>query len=200
MTFILLAAASIAAPIADPPAVQLSAQPMAAPKPAMKYQLLPEVRELKPGNAVQWYLRCFMEQRRFFFDKDVVAERARQRKMPLKDLPVKELKNYGGSALTQADWGARLDTADWQVLERVQSEGTELALAELAPLRELGAALQLRFRGEVARREFDNAIVTAKTMFALARHLGECPTSAANLLGIAIAEMALDTLEEMVQQ
>ncbi|MCI0700174.1 MAG: hypothetical protein L0241_03705, partial [Planctomycetia bacterium] len=136
MTFILLAAVSIAEPPAEA-VVQLSAQPMAAPKPAMKYHLLPEVRELKPGNPVQWYLRCFMEQRVFFFNKEVVAERARYRTMPLKDLPAAKLKNYGGQALTQADWGARLDTPDWQVLDRVQSEGTDLALPELAPLREL---------------------------------------------------------------
>src|SRR5262249_7076873 len=49
-------------------------------------------------------------------------------------------------------------------------------------------------------RHFDDAIHTAKTMFALARHLGEHPTQAANLLGVSIAELALDPLEEMIQQ
>ena len=73
-------------------------------------------------------------------------------------------------------------------------------MPELASLRILAAALQVRFRGEVARGEFDAAIVTAKTMLALARHLGEHPTSRANLLGISVAGMALDTLEEMIQQ
>ena len=50
--------------------VHLTVRPMAAPKPALKYQLLPEVRELNPGNAAQNYLKCFMEQRTFFFTKD----------------------------------------------------------------------------------------------------------------------------------
>src|SRR5262249_61666381 len=81
-----------------------------------------------------------------------------------------------------------------------QSEGPDLAMPDLAPLRILGWSLQVRFRAEVARRDFNDAVRTAKTMLALARHLGEHPTSAANLLGISIAEMALDTLEEMVQQ
>jgi hypothetical protein len=200
----LLLAASLATPGADSrPAeavAQLSVAPAAAPKPALKYQLLPEVRELKAGNPTQWYLRCFMEQRTFFFEKNVVAERARQRTMPLKDLPAQNLRNYGGHALTQADWGARLDTPDWQVLDRVQTEGADLRLAEITPLRELGIALHVRFRGEVARGDFDDAIRTAKTMFAFARHLGECPTLAANRLGISVAEMALDALTEMVQQ
>ena len=95
------------------------------------------------------------------------------------------------AALTQADWAARLDTADWQVLDRVQSEGAELNFPELSSLQVLGEALQVRFRGEVARRDFDAAIVTAKTMFALARHLGECPALSANRVGLAIAGMAL---------
>jgi hypothetical protein len=37
-------------------------------------------------------------------------------------------------------------------------------------------------------------------MLALARHLGECPVGAANQTGLSVAQMALDTLEEMTQQ
>src|SRR5207302_1369969 len=121
---------------------------------------------------VQWYVRCFAEQRNFFFSKEAATERAAYRAMPLADLPGEKLRGYGGSALTQADYGARLDTPDWQVLDRVQSEGTDLRQPEIASLRILGQSLQVRFRGEVARRDFDAAIVTAKTMFRLARHLG----------------------------
>jgi hypothetical protein len=204
MTRFLLAAAVLAAfapgSWAAEPAVRLDVQPMTAPKPALKYLLLPEVGELKPGNPVQWYVRCFMEQRLFFFNKEVVAERARYRSMPLAELPAQNLRGYGGSALTQADWGARLDTPDWQVIDRIQSEGTDVQFPEIASLRLLGTALQVRFRGEVARGDFDEAVGTAKTMFALARHLGEHPTTAANRAGLAVAQLALDTLEEMVGQ
>lgn len=198
MTALLLLTA-LSVPAADPGA-RLTVSPAAAPKPALKYQLLPEVRELKPGNATQWYLRCFMEQRNFFFVKESVDKRARLRVMSLKELPVEELRGYGGNATGQADYGARLDTADWQALERVQTEGSDLRLPELGPLRELGVALQVRFRGEVARGEFDNAIRTAKTMFQFARHLGEYPTLAGARTGHAVAEMALETLTEMIQQ
>jgi hypothetical protein len=180
--------------------VRLSVQPMAAPKPALKYLLLPEVRELNPGNPVQWYIRSFQEQRNFYFSKAATAERARYRTMPLADLPGDKLRHYGGFALRQADWAARLDTPDWEVLQRVQSGGKDLRLPELGPLQIMATALQVRFRGAVAGRRFDDAVHTAKTMFALARHLGECPAGAANLVGLSTAGLALDTLEEMVQQ
>jgi hypothetical protein len=199
MTTLLLLTATISAPPAEPVG-RMTVEPAAAPKPALKYQLLPEVRELKPGNSTQWYLRCFMEQRTFFFNKEIVAERARQRTMPLKQLPKDQLRNYGGHALTQADYGARLDTVDWQALDRVQSEGTDMRVPELRAFRELGVALQLRFRGEIARGDYDDAIRTAKTMLGFARHLGEYPSLAGARLGQDIAEMALESLTEMVQE
>src|SRR5438132_3068950 len=108
---------------AGEPAVRLNVRPMAASKPALKYLLLPEVRELNPGNPAQWYIRCFQEQRNFFFGKEATAERARYRSLPLAELPADKLRHYGGYALTQADWAARLDALDWQVLPRIQVEG-----------------------------------------------------------------------------
>jgi hypothetical protein len=173
---------------------------MPAPKPALKYQLLPEVRELNPGNPAQNYLKCFAEQRYFFYSKEAASERARFQLMPLAELPLDKLRGYGGSALRQADWAARLDTPDWQIVQRLHADGQNLLLPELGPLRILAAALQIRFRGEVAGKRFDDAVRTAKTMFALARHLGEYPTVSADLVGLSAADLAVDTLEEMVQQ
>jgi hypothetical protein len=201
---VLLAAVMLAAVAvnsrAENTALRLHVQPMPAPKPALKYLLLPEVWELNPGNPAQWYVRCFQEQRNFFFGKEGTAERTRYRSMPLAELPAEKLREYGSSALRQADWAARLDTLDWQVLQRVQTEGMGLVLPELGPLRVLGTALQVRFRAELTGRHFDDAVRTAKTMFALARHLGEYPVEAANLVGLSVADLTLDTLEEMVQQ
>ena len=175
-------------------------QPMAVPKPALKYQLLPELRELNPGNPVQYYLRCFCEQRQFFFSKEATEERNRYLSMPLAELRSRKVRQYGGTALRQADWAARLETPDWQLVQRVQTEGTDMQASELARLQILAAALQARFRIEVAGQHFDDAVRTAKTMLALARHLGDYPAATANLLGVIVAESAFGTLEEMVQQ
>jgi hypothetical protein len=180
--------------------VRLSVAPMLAPEPAFKYHLLPEVRELNPGNPFQWYVRCFAEQRNFFFSKAGVAQRNRSLALPLEQIRAEKVQGFGGSALRQADWAARLDAIDWQVLQRVQTQGMDLILPELGPLRILGQSLQARFRIELAWQQFDSAVVTAKTMFALARHLGEYPAEAGNLTGIYIADLALDGLQEMVQQ
>ncbi len=205
MTPVLLAAAALAT---LPPGagegsapVRLNVRAMAAPRPALRYVLLPELAEFNPGNAAHEYLRCFAEQRNFFFSKESVADRARFLSMPLAELATQKNFGYGDrGALGRADWAARLDTVDWQELRRVQDEGTDLTLPELVPLRVLAEALQVRFRFEVAGRRFDDALRTAKTMFALARHLGEHPAGAANRLGLSVADRTLATLEEMAQQ
>ncbi len=67
-------------------------------------------------------------------------------------------------------------------------------------LRSLARALQVRFRTEIAQSRFDDAIRTAKTMFAMSRHLGEHPTLIGNLVGIAIASMTIIHLDEMLEQ
>jgi hypothetical protein len=204
MSLVLLAAVALPTIPADAlsaeAAVRLHVRAMPAPKPALKYQLLPEVRELRHGNPAQDYLKCFAEQRNFFFGKESVAQRERYLSMPLSELPAKELREYGRNALWQADWAARMDSLDWEATQRVQTDGLDVAVPEVAPMRLLATALQVRFRGQVAGRYYDDAIRTAKTMFALGRHLGEHPTPAANLVGLSVAQMTLDTLEEMVQQ
>src|SRR5215471_5623310 len=184
----------------EEPAFHFTVRPMAAPKPALKYQLLPELRELNAGNAAHNYLKCFMEQRKFFYSKEAVADRVRYQTMPLSELPLDKLRDYGRNALRQADWAARLDTNDWQDLKQVQAGDLEQVPPGVGPLQVLAAALQVRFRAEVAGRRFDDAIRTAKTMFALSRHLGEHGTEVANLVGLWVAHLTLGGLEEMVQQ
>src|SRR5439155_15673598 len=138
--------------------------------------LLPELKELNPGNPIQAYMKCFAEQNNFYYSREAISDRERYQTVPLKDLPAKELLGYGGSSLRQADYSARLDTPDWQILLQAKKAGIGLLLPDLQQLRMLAAALKVRFRAEVAERHFDDATRTAKTMFALSRHLGEHPT------------------------
>jgi len=42
--------------------VRLTVDPMQAPKPALRIQLLPELREMKPGNPIAAYLGVLLDQ------------------------------------------------------------------------------------------------------------------------------------------
>jgi hypothetical protein len=180
--------------------IRLNVMPAPAPKPALRYRLLPELKEMHPGNPIQHYMKTMMEQKKFLFDEEAFQHREKLLAMPLKELPVQELRDYGRFALSQADWAARLDHPDWQVLLKLKADGIEVVIPEVQAMRSLMRALQVRFRAEIARGRFDDAIRTAKTFFAMSRHLGEHPTLVGDLIGMAIARVAIVHLEKMLVQ
>ena len=174
---------------------------MPAPKPALKYQLLPELRELNPGNAAQNYLKCFMEQRNFFFSKEAVAERARYQTMPLAELPARQAAPVRRLRAASRPTGR----PGWiRSTGRPSSASRTAAWNCCRPSWGRSRFWRRRSRyGSVPRWPGGTSTMrvrTAKTMFALARHLGEHPTEVANLVGLSVAHLGLGTLEEMVQQ
>jgi tetratricopeptide (TPR) repeat protein len=180
--------------------IRLTVQPAPAPRPALRYVLLPELKEIQPGNPCYNYLKCFMEAQKFFYDKDAFQRREKLLTMPLKELPAQELLSYGGSHLRQADYAARLENPDWQILQKLKAEGINLLVPDLQAMRQLANALKVRFRAEVALGRFDDAIRTAKTIFALSRHVSEHPIYIASLVAIAVAYTGISPLEEMLEQ
>ena len=156
--------------------IRLTVSPAAAPRPALRYTLLPELHEMQPGNPIPAYLRCLLDQ-----DYSTTQE------------------VFGPAALKHADRAARLDKPDWQILLRAKEDGIQLLLPDLQKHRALAAALQGRFREEIAARRIDDALVTARTMFALSRHMGEHPTLIGGLVAIAIGVVTIQPLEELLE-
>ncbi len=181
--------------------ITLSVAPAAAPQPALKYLLLPELREMNPGNPIQGYLKCYLEQYRFVFDQEEFDRSKTLLAMPLEESPpAPDPSEMGQFALKQVDAAARLDHPDWQILLKLRADGFETLLPDVQAMRTLSRALAARFRAEIAGGRIDDAIRTAKTMFAMARHMGEHPTYIGHLVGIAIAATAINPLEELLEQ
>ncbi len=179
MISILLAALALSQPAEPPPEtlLKLTVDATAAPKPALKYLLLPELREQTPGNPIPNYMKAVLD-----------------RESGGIDAPLDK------NALQQVDRAARMDKPDWQLLDKLRADGIGLLLPDLQKMRELAQGLHARFRDEIAQRRFDDAVVTAKTMFALSKHVGEHPTIIGQLVAIAIANVAIQPLEEMIGQ
>jgi hypothetical protein len=157
--------------------ILLSVQPMPAPQPALRYLLLPELKEMTPGNPIEGYLKCLL-------DQDYTAQ----------------YETLTKAALRQADRAARMDKPDWQILLKTKTEGFELLLSDAQKMRSVAAGLKDRFLIEVAEQRLDDALGTAKTMFSMSRHMGEHPTLIGDQVGFAIANQTFGPLEEMLQQ
>src|SRR4051812_42017063 len=93
--------AAVALAVAPPPApradvvpetlIKLTVDPTPAPKPALRYLLLPELREQTQGNPIPNYLKCILDQ----------------------DFSTPQEETLGRAALKQADRAARMDKPDW---------------------------------------------------------------------------------------
>lgn len=180
--------------------IRLNVSPAPKPRPVLRYLLLPELSEMKPGNPILGYYKCFGGQQRYVFDQAGSGRGGSLLDMPLKEVPAKTLDELGPHALSLADEAARLDSPDWQIVLQLRRDGINLLLPDVQALRNLARALAARCSAEVASGRIDDAIRTAKTMFALARHLGEHPTVISNLVGLAIANITIGPLEELIQQ
>jgi hypothetical protein len=192
--------AAAAEPTPTETLIKLTLSPQAAPMPALRHLLLPELGERQPGNQVPAFYKCMFEQNHFYYNQEEIKLREKWQNAPLSEVPGSTLKGYGGAGLKQADYAARLDTIDWQLTAKIKADGVGLLLPDVQVLRNVAGALKVRFRGEVQRKDFDAALVTAKTMFALARMFSEHPTLIGNLVGIAIAQLAVAPLEELISQ
>jgi hypothetical protein len=157
--------------------IRLTVDATPAPKPALRYRLLPGLDELTPGNPIPNYLKCF-------FDQDFSSRE----------------ETLSREALKLADRAARMDKPDWQLLPRLKTDGIGLLLPDLQKMRSIASSLQVRFKEEAAARRFDDALVTARTMFALSRHMSEHPTIIGHLVAVAIAYVTIAPLEEMLEQ
>lgn len=181
--------------------LKLSASPAAPPVPALRFTLLPTTRDMRPGNQIQGFYKCFGEQNYLYHNKESVEQREKWLNAPLADLRgVKELENYGGSSVRQAMRAARMESIDWQIVADLKEDGIRLLLPDIQQMRELARVLRVRARGEIARGDFVAAAETIQTHMALARTLNEHPTLIGSLVGIAIAATALSSVEEFVAQ
>jgi hypothetical protein len=181
--------------------VKLTMKAEAAPVPALRYVLLPELHEMQVGNSLYGYLRSFYPERSFLHTQEAQAKRETWLGMPIKELPRQEVRQYVyNSAFTGIQYAARLTNCDWEILDRMRKDGINLLIPDVQVMRNMAAWLSLRVRYELAEGDFPAAVETIKTMLRVARDMGEHPTLIGQLVGIAIASIAFSQIDLMLDQ
>jgi hypothetical protein len=181
------------------PAIRLTLRPAAAPVPALKYHLLPQLIEQSPGNAAVLYYRGFSPELQSFRRPDAYKllegwnENPRQR-------PGKELEwGLAPAVLKEVDLAARREYCDWEITPRLRKEGISLTLPDLQGLRDFARLLALRARLEVEKKQFEKAVFTFQTGYAFARHVAEFHILITALIGMASATEMTVQVEEFIQ-
>jgi hypothetical protein len=84
--------------------------------------------------------------------------------------------------------------------ERLRREGIGILLPDVQDMRRIAALLVVRARLEIAEGRYDKALYTLQTGLALARHVGDGVILIQDLVGIAIAQLMIARVEELIQQ
>jgi hypothetical protein len=184
-----------------PPPIKLVVQPAAAPVPALKYRLLPEVRDTKPGNAAQFYYRAFSpEWSGMLRDNKLSTKLYEASAAPFKDLPRNEVGFVANWAmLKEVDRAARLQHCDWDLTERLREEGIGMLLPDVQSMRFFAVLLKVRAKLELLDGRHDKAAYTLQTGLKMGRDVADGPILIQSLVGTAVCGVMLDEIDEFLQ-
>ncbi|QDV38405.1 hypothetical protein [Tautonia plasticadhaerens] len=198
----------------DPPEpTVIVLHPAGEPTPALKYTLLPEPRELLPGNAAIFYHRAL----HLLLETQMAQERQARSEgrdqperteaniidwidRPLGEIPVDEAReqlDLYGRVLREVELGALREDCDWEFDRRPES--IDLLLPEVQSSRSLARLVSLRVRLAILDGDVDAAVHWLRTGYALARHVSDGPSLIQSLVGLAIGGVMNGDLIELIQ-
>jgi hypothetical protein len=181
--------------------VHVAIRPAVAPVPALKYQLLPDVRDQISGNAVVYYGRAAQAAgKRLQFGPD--EEPSKWLEMSVKDWPREKVHDWvqrEQNVFRQLELAARCDHCEWQFREDMRKDALGLLMPDLQKLREFVNLLRLRAGSEILEARFADAVQTLRVGFAMARHAGQSATMIGGLVGVAVARQMADQVIELLQ-
>lgn len=191
------------AAVAQLPPVKLSVDPVAEPKPALRYDLLPSGRERVNGNAAHHYAKAALA--RPTADKARTPEEEKKlaawEEADLVKLPVDDVKTFlKGYAATfrELEQGIRCKTCEWTAAPASGPDAVNDLVAVIPVYRDLARMLALRVKVELAEKRYDDAVASIRTGLQFAKHLGEGPTLIRTLVAHAVAAVFLAKVDELI--
>jgi tetratricopeptide (TPR) repeat protein len=173
--------------------VQLILHPSEFSESGRKYRLLPNVEELTDTDAAPLYEKAIQS-----LPADLKMDEIEQwLKIPPDELPLKKVQSTLQQlepSLELLERAARCKRCEWPYL--YDDELSE----NLREHRRLLFFLTVKVRFRIAQGRYDDAIGTARSGFAMAKHLGDDPGLIRGLVGIGIAAHMCRQLEQLVQR
>jgi hypothetical protein len=180
--------------------IKIVLHPMAEPQPALKYKLLPEFIDLKPGNAAVFYNKLTAASSGYF------TYETQEKASDWTDAPLAELRTEKVRSAIQAWTGkineikraSQCEYCDWQV--PIREYGIETSLAEVQQTRSYARLLVPYARLQIAEEDYGDAVQTLQAGYALGRNVTKGLTLIHSLVGCTIVSMMSNQVREMIQQ
>jgi hypothetical protein len=196
--------------------ISVTIHPAAAPRPALKYHLLPTFRQTTPGNAVPLYAKALLIHRETWSNLHNSARHGKDRqflddfehfekwletppdKLP-RDRVRKVVDSFSTTVRTQLELAVRREHCDWDMPLR-QGHVFEIVLPEADDFRDLARIVALRARLQIAEGKYDEAIASLQTGYGMARHIAGEPFVVTSLVGVTITLIMDEQLLTLCQQ
>lgn len=188
----------------EPPTRRLVLQPATEPRPALKYELLPGLLDRRPGNAAVLYNKIGLTFRggaEFAQEQNKISQWI-DGDLPLEKFPREEARKIverWGQVLDDLELASRCEQCDWELPLR-ERDFISLMLPEIQESRNYARLLSLKARLQIVDGDFDGAIRSVRTGYALARHVARSPTLISALVGVAISGVMNARVEELATQ
>lgn len=180
--------------------IPLTLRPKSTDIPTLRYSLLPDLRDRKPGNAALLYYRAFSPEYRGLYLPETEKAFGEWSKDSRKTPPdaLKFVKDM--SQLKEVDRAARRAYCDWEREPRIREEGIGLLLPDIQAMRVFGRAIGARARFELHEKNFSKAQYSIQTGLSMARDICKGPTLIEYLVGLAVATSILEDVEAWIDQ
>ncbi len=202
-TFALFAVLLASPAFAQLPPVFLTVDPVAEPKPALRYTLLPAVRDFSDGSAVNHYLKAVKA--RPTVEKAMQPESEKQlatwEEADLAKLPVADVKKHlerYALAFVELESGTRCKRIGAKSYPFSGVSVLEDTIAVQPAIRDLARQLALRVRVALVMERYDDAVADIRTGLQFGKHVGEGSSLIEALVGYAVVNLFLTRVEELL--
>lgn len=195
-----------ATPATSPPLVRFEVSATAISDPALRYQLTVPPPERVPGDAAPFYLAAMLE-----IPQTVKMPDGKSRDLDdlvdqYLDMPLGELKKSdapvylrGGSVSDRfLEFGSKRTRAEWP--NNMREDGISALLPYLNHIRAAARYSIVGARVNLLEGDFAGAIAKHRALLTMAGHLQEDGVVVQDLVGIGIAQLALEHLREVLEQ
>jgi hypothetical protein len=182
--------------------IKLVVSPAHAASPTLKYRLQYDRRDLTPGNAATLYYRseAVLYENSFLLKELKEAFWGEWLEMPVDELPIKQMHEKVQNArivLREIDLAGKRRDCDWQLDGR--DEGIGLLIPDVQGYRNIASANAVKARLAIAEGRVDDAVATLRTGLTMGRHIADGPSMIHVLVGVAICQIHVGQLEDLLQ-
>jgi hypothetical protein len=178
------------------PWTELTIHPVKTTYTAKKIRLLPTSEEQTDTDAVPLYQKAIQS----LPDNFPQQQFSEWRKLPPDQLPAEQVESEIKKLQPTLDLvsrAARSKNCNWPFIKPEQAQ--QQLMNDLSKYRQICSVLNVQAKLQIAQGQFDSAIKTITTGLTMAQHLGDAPTLIQGMVGISIAKLNLDMIEQLIQ-